>query len=61
MPRYIISAVVSLEIGEEFEGAPRTITFNPPKDHPALLELWHWHIEQILIAARKEGAGDLFT
>lgn len=61
MARYIISASVSLELGEEFEGPPRTITFAPPKDHPALLELWHWHVEQLLAEVKKaDGSGDLF-
>lgn len=59
MARYIISAAVSLTLAEDFEGQPRTIAFSPPTDHPALLELWHWHIEELLAAAKKEGAHDL--
>ena len=52
--RYIVSASVSLEIGEEFEGPPWTITFSPPKDHPALMELWKWYSDQLLVEAKKE-------
>lgn len=59
--RTILSASVSLQLREEeFEGPPRTITFNPPPDHPALLELWKWNDERLLALAKAQDRGDLF-
>lgn len=60
MPRYIVAASVALTIGEEFEGEPRAVIFSPPKDHPALLELWHWYVDDLLAQAKADGARDLF-
>lgn len=56
--QYIESASLTLALNGEL--GPHNTTFTVPKDHPAVAELWKWHLDQLLAAAQQTGSGDLF-
>lgn len=56
----ITLATLTVEVRDDFE-PPRTITFSPPPDHPAVLDLLKWNDDRLLALAKAAAPGDLFT